>query len=74
MKEIYKALGWQGGTKHLIIEEIERLKRSDKALNDILPYLSLPELCRWLTLILSLSHLTRAALPPDRWPFRSSCL
>lgn len=26
MEEIYKALGWQGGTIHQVIDEIKRLK------------------------------------------------
>jgi hypothetical protein len=29
MEEIYKALGWQGGTIHQILNEIKRLKQLD---------------------------------------------
>lgn len=36
MKEIYEALGWQGGTVHQIVEEIKRLKEVENELQSYL--------------------------------------
>ena len=33
LESIYKALGWQGGTIHQVVEEIKRLKKLE-AIND----------------------------------------
>lgn len=45
MEEIYKALGWQGGTIHQIIAEIKRLKEIDDKFNDAINCIG----CKWST-------------------------
>lgn len=35
IREVYEALGWQGGTIWQVIDEIKRLKEAERYLNDI---------------------------------------